>query len=1039
MTTRRKLAPRFVLSAVALAGLALAPGCRPHTAATSDDWASVVRLDGDRNDVLSRVADETGVPPQVLYAIAYQQGRFEGPDLLADDEMDAPIAITDDPELADAVEPTDVIDDDVSTPEGLEDVQEEIDMDPEANAWSLDEEADAEDPEVDPSEPAQTDTGLEIVGEEHPDDGGTVSMFYLTPDQVAWAATELGVDAGDIDEDLELAARATAALLLGDLATSGTRAADASHERWEEAMVRFVGLDPMDDAGTLAQSDFHEILTLGLDAITEDGEELMMIAAAGATIPDFRTPGDETDLESTGGASETSAGGDVTIESLAGDYPETQWIPASSSNYTSGRGYQIRYVVIHDIEGTMPGAISVFRSSGSQASAHYIVRSRDGHIVQMVRERDSAWHSGNWIMNHSSIGIEHEGFADRPHGGGYYNTALYESSAQLTCAIAQRYHIPVDRRHIFGHGNVSTDSHSTHLCSDAQANRGECGGASHHHDPGRYWDWNLYMNLVARCVSGHPHTTPTRHATTPHTRSAHEQEAITTGWAGQRALVDASGNLRMFATDSAHRVVEYVRTDGHWGNYRVIGREARSYPAAIVSGGHVVVAYQDTDDHVRVLRFESGAWTTTVLPDLTTDAMPSLFENEGGRVEVFVRRAPEHVLSHIAETTPGGDFGHWRDLGGHLRTMPTVIADAEGRPHVFAIGDADGHVWTRVRTAPNEWASWTFLTITGNAPVSPVRLPGGNLGVFTRTHTGALVSQISDPSGTWSHHPHTVGGIFTSPVVAVLDSRGRVNVFGRGQDSAVYRIVRNAEGRWGTHARLGGRAIMGPAAVLAGDRLEIFIAGQNHGLFGAFQSHDARSGWSGWHGHGGRLRAEGRASSGVYAGITLDGSHIPHEGLANPTLRATLGVSTEPYGTVTDYHGQSWVSGRVSWFGGPTDTGIPTTGRMAISGELARLDNSPMHPSSGTLAAHLPSYYYCAMRWDYHPNDQSFWRDARIVVTNPRTGVQVVVRAADWGPNTFTHRIIDLSPQAIADLHMATDDTALVAFAPPGTPLGPVH
>jgi rare lipoprotein A (peptidoglycan hydrolase) len=79
------------------------------------------------------------------------------------------------------------------------------------------------------------------------------------------------------------------------------------------------------------------------------------------------------------------------------------------------------------------------------------------------------------------------------------------------------------------------------------------------------------------------------------------------------------------------------------------------------------------------------------------------------------------------------------------------------------------------------------------------------------------------------------------------------------------------------------------------------------------------------------------------------------------------------------------------------------------------------------------------MRLDYSPNDQSFWRTARFVVTNPRTGVQVVVRPADWGPNTFTHRIIDLSPQAIADLGMSTDDTALVAFARPGTPLGVVH
>lgn len=180
-------------------------------------------------------------------------------------------------------------------------------------------------------------------------------------------------------------------------------------------------------------------------------------------------------------------------------------------------------------------------------------------------------------------------------------------------------------------------------------------------------------------------------------------------------------------------------------------------------------------------------------------------------------------------------------------------------------------------------------------------------------------------------------------------------------------------------------------------------------------------------------------ATGVYAGLTQSGSEIPRAGLANPTLRATLGMSTEPYGSVVDYHGQSWVSGRVSWFGGPSDTGVGPSETVAISGEVARSLNSPLHPDAATLAAHPERYYYCAMRFAYSPNGTSWWRNARIVVTNPRTGVQVVVRPADWGPNTSTGRVIDLSPQAILDLGMSTDDTAIIAFAPAGTALGVVH
>lgn len=856
---------RHTLGTLALVALSLASGCRGHAPSAATPWASPVTMDGSRNDVLATVATDTGVPLQVLYALAYQQSRFEDPDVTFDSPMDDAITIADDPELAAASDawtdatPLDegeallLEPDDAEPVEGLEDVEAEIAADPTANDYSLGEGQDAADPDLDQTLPTPT-TGEptdEDLGEEHPETDAA-SIFFLTPEQVSWAATTLGLDEDVVRDDLESSARATAALLLADLAVSRTDPATASHERWVEAMVRFVGLDPAEDAGMLAQDDFAAILEGGFDTVTIDGEELLMVPANGVPLPDLRTEDDPSTLAD---PTEADTGGAVAIEStLSTDYPRTEWI--SSPNYTSGRGMSVRYVVIHDMEGTLNGAISVFRSSARQASAHYLIRARDGHIVQMVREGDTAWHAGNWIINHSSIGIEHEGFADRPRGGGYYTSTLYESSAHLTCAIAHRYHIPVDRRHIFGHGNVSPNSSSTALCSDAQANRGACGGASHHHDPGRYWDWNLYMNLVARCVSGHAHTPPPPAPPAPHPTPSRDHRAITTGWAGQRAVVDSAGVLHVFATDSAHRLVETTREGSRWSGFRVVasGGAVHGYPAAIVSGDRIVVAVRGSDDHIHVARRSAaGSWSAVELSGLTVDTMPSMFVNEDGRAEIFVRGASDHALHHAAERSPAGDFGQWWNLGGSLRTMPTVVADAQHHPHVFAIGDADGHVWTRTRTSPTEWPSWTYLTISGNTPVSPVRMADGRLAVFTRNRTGALVSQFQDDAHRWTLRPRSVGGVFTSNVVAIVDAHGRVNVFGRGTDSAVYRIVQSTSGRWGAHARLGAHAIMGPAVVRTASGLEVFVEGRNHGLYEAHQSSASRTGWAGWSGRGGRL------------------------------------------------------------------------------------------------------------------------------------------------------------------------------------------
>jgi hypothetical protein len=178
--------------------------------------------------------------------------------------------------------------------------------------------------------------------------------------------------------------------------------------------------------------------------------------------------------------------------------------------------------------------------------------------------------------------------------------------------------------------------------------------------------------------------------------------------------------------------------------------------------------------------------------------------------------------------------------------------------------------------------------------------------------------------------------------------------------------------------------------------------------------------------------------TGAFAGLTQSGSEIPRAGLENGTLRSTLGIATEPYGTVVTSGGESWVRGRVSWFGGPRDTGVTATETGAVSGERLRSLNDPVSPSASTLMSRPADYYFVAMRWNYRPNSTTWWRNARILVRNPTTGRTVVARPVDWGPNTSTRRVVDVSPQVMTDLGVTTDNDVDVAFAAPGTPLGPL-
>ncbi|NIK58059.1 N-acetylmuramoyl-L-alanine amidase [Kribbella shirazensis] len=158
------------------------------------------------------------------------------------------------------------------------------------------------------------------------------------------------------------------------------------------------------------------------------------------------------------------------LGTAAVDYPGAIWNPASTSNYRVGRTAAISTIVVHVTQGSYAGTISWFKNPSAQVSAHYVIRSSDGEVTQMVAEKDTAWHVRT--ENPYTIGIEHEGFVDQPS---WFTDAMYRSSAALTRNIADRRGIPKDRAHIKAHSEMPNNDHT---------------------DPGPNWNWDYYMQLV---------------------------------------------------------------------------------------------------------------------------------------------------------------------------------------------------------------------------------------------------------------------------------------------------------------------------------------------------------------------------------------------------------------------------------------------------------------------------------------------------------------------------------------------------------------
>ncbi|WP_265444957.1 N-acetylmuramoyl-L-alanine amidase [Flexivirga meconopsidis] len=141
----------------------------------------------------------------------------------------------------------------------------------------------------------------------------------------------------------------------------------------------------------------------------------------------------------------------------------------------------ITHIVIHDMEGYYASSLKLVQDP-TYVAWNYSVRSSDGRIAQHLQAKDIGWHAGNWYFNMHSIGIEHEGFAVA--GPKWFSEAMYRTSAKLVAYLATKYGVPLDRAHIIGHDQVPATTTS--------------GIAGMHWDPGPFWDWEHYFELLGK-------------------------------------------------------------------------------------------------------------------------------------------------------------------------------------------------------------------------------------------------------------------------------------------------------------------------------------------------------------------------------------------------------------------------------------------------------------------------------------------------------------------------------------------------------------
>jgi len=423
---------------------------------------------------------------------------------------------------------------------------------------------------------------------EVPDGAGKDDVVREPVSEVSRAAALTGLPESRLQDDAGANICGGAALLASYQEAAG-HGTDAPLEAWDTAVAR------MSDVPSFAER-VYTTLRQGQARTTDDGGQVALAARSDVAVPRSGS-GDRSDP-----ATDCPEG--LGCEWLPAPYEKASPdLPDDTGSYgnhdqadrTGKGGPSIDYIVIHDTEGGYDGSVGLVQDP-TYLAWNYTLRSSDGHVANHLEPADVGWHAGNWYVNMHSIGLEHEGWAGT---SGWFTEALYQSSAELVRYLAREHDVPLDRAHVIGHDQVP----------------GILPGytKSVHWDPGPYWDWDHYFELLGAPIGdGLDPTTDVAAGDVVEVVAGYDENANPiTGCQqaspGSGDCVDGAGTNFVLAHQQASLDAPYARDPG-WKPDGAAGTTYASDISARVTSGHKFVVAQVDGDWLGVWWAGSLAW-----------------------------------------------------------------------------------------------------------------------------------------------------------------------------------------------------------------------------------------------------------------------------------------------------------------------------------------------------------------------------------------------------------------------------------------------
>lgn len=445
------------------------------------------------------------------------------------------------------------------------------------------------------------------------------------------------------------------------------------------------------------------------------------------------------------------------------DYGPATWNPLPDY-YTSGNGH--KFHVVHDMEGYYHSVKSVLQNQG--LSVHYATNGKKdassdaapGEISQFVRDANYGIHARCW--NTHSTGTEHEGFASNP---AWFTEEQYQASAGITRHLANKFGWAKDRNHVVGHGAKSSSA----WVSWADTGLGIDPTCNDHTDPGPYWDWSHYMDLVNGVV-------PPR--------------------------------LDVFARGNNNALYQQTWTSsGSWSGWINLGGTLTSDPSVVSrKADSLNVFIRSTDNALWTKSWDGSAWSGWSSLGGALTSSPDACSWGSDRLDVFIRSTDNALWQKT--WTSSGSWGGWINLGGTLTSDPAAVSRKGNSINVF-IRSSDNALWTKSWDG-SAWSGWTSLGGSLGGGPDVCAWDANRLDVFARSSSNTLIHRTWTSAGGWSSWQDH-GGALTSDPTAASRAANSINVYIRSTDNAIW--TKSWDGSaWSGWSSLGGGIIGGPDA-----------------------------------------------------------------------------------------------------------------------------------------------------------------------------------------------------------------------------------